>query len=179
MYLNPMPPAESTQAFRSGDTEKMEVGVPGGAHFPLAQGDGTSSSTTRRNPMKPRLILLFTRDRTFDQSVREALLGAEAIVLLAQNVADALQIVCQRGREFDFALLDFDGGCRGMTLLSAVHTCYPQLPILVTTSKNAEHITAVAYANGARACLNKPLPSARLANAITDLQETHAQLAFA
>jgi len=91
--------------------------------------------------MKPRLILLFTPDRTFDQLVRQAFLGTSAIVLIARNVADALQIVCQRGRELDFALLDFDGGCRGMTLLSAVDTCFEQLPILVTTSRDAEHAT--------------------------------------
>jgi DNA-binding NtrC family response regulator len=91
--------------------------------------------------MKPRLILLFTPDRTFDQLVREAFFVTSAIVLIARNVADALQIVCQRGRELDFALLDFDGGCRGMTLLSAIHTCFEQLPVLVTTSRDAEHAT--------------------------------------
>src|ERR1700694_5618408 len=105
----------------------MEVGVHSGAHFQLAKGDGTSSPITWRNPMKPRMILLFTRDRNFARLVREALLGTRAIVLMARSVAEALQIVCQRGRELDVALMDFDGGCRGMTLLSAVHTCYRQL----------------------------------------------------
>ena len=119
--------------------------------------------------MKPRLVLLFTRDRAFDQLVSEALFGAGAIVLIARSVADALQIVCQRGRELAFALMDFDGGCRGMTLLSAVHTCHQQLPVLVTTSEDTEHATAVAYANGARVCLNKPLSAALLANAISEV----------
>jgi CheY-like chemotaxis protein len=119
----------------------MEVGAQSGTHFQLARRGGTPSPITWRNPMKPRLILLFTPDRTFHQLVREAFLGIGAIVFIARNVADALQIVCQRGRELDFALLDLDGGCRGMTLLSAVHTCFEQLPILVTTSKDAEHAT--------------------------------------
>jgi DNA-binding response OmpR family regulator len=126
--------------------------------------------------MKPRLVLLFTRDRAFDQLVCEALFAAGAIVLIARSVADALQIVCQRGRELDFALMDFDGGCRGMTLLSAVHTCHQQLPILVTISEDAEHSTAVAYANGARTCLNKPIPPARIADAISELSRPHQQL---
>ena len=129
--------------------------------------------------MKPRLVLLFTRDRAFDQLVSEALFGTGAIVLIARSVADALQIVCQRGRELDCALMDFDGGCRGMTLLSAVHTCHQQLPILVTTSEDAEHATAVAYANGAQACLNKPRSGALLANAIADINATHHQLVAA
>ena len=123
--------------------------------------------------MKQRMGLLFTRDADFAQSAGEALLGTGAIALIAQDVRDALQIVCQRGRELDFALMDFDGGCRGMTLLSAVHTCHQQLPILVTTSKDTEHATAIAYANGARACFNKPLPAATLANAIADLHAPH------
>jgi len=147
----------------------MEVSVESGAHFQL----------TPRNPMKPSVILLFTRDRSFDQVVTEALSEARAVVLIARSVADALQILCQRGRELDFALLDFDDGCRGMTLLSAVHTCYQHLPILVTTWKDADHVNAIAYANGAKVCFNKPVPAAHLANAIINLQQTRAQLAAA
>jgi len=125
--------------------------------------------------MKQRFGLLFTRDAEFAQSVREALLGTGAIALITQDVRDALQIVCERGRELDFALMDFDDGCHGMALLSAVHTCYQHLPILVTTSKDTEDATSVACANGARACFNKPLHAATLANAIADLHAPHDQ----
>jgi DNA-binding response OmpR family regulator len=128
--------------------------------------------------MKPE-VLLYTRDPNFDGLLGEALSGTGAIVLIARTVADALQIVCQRGRKLDFALMDFGGGCRGMTLLSAVHTCYEQLPILVTTSEDAEHATAVAYANGARSCLTKPRDASMLTAAIADLNATHYQLVAA
>ena len=128
--------------------------------------------------MKPK-VLLYTRDPNFDELLVEALSGTGAIVFIARTVADALQVVCQRGRELDFALMDFDGGCRGMTLLSAVHTCYEQMPILVTTSEDAEHATAVARANGARGSLNKPLHAATLTDAIAELNATHHQLAAA
>jgi DNA-binding NtrC family response regulator len=117
--------------------------------------------------MKPKLVLLYTRDRGFDSLLGAALSGSGAIVLIARTVADALQIICQRGRELAFAVMDFDGGCRGMTVLSAIHTCFEHLPIVVTTSKEAEHVTAVAYANGARTCLDRSVPSAQLANAIS------------
>jgi DNA-binding NtrC family response regulator len=119
--------------------------------------------------MKSPLILLFTRDRNFDQLVHEALFGTKAIVLIARSVADALQIVCQRGRELDCALMDFDDGCRGMTLLSAVHTCYERLPIVVTTSEDAEDASFLAYTNGARTCLEKPLSAEGFAKAIADV----------
>jgi DNA-binding response OmpR family regulator len=121
--------------------------------------------------MTPPIILLFTCDLTFDEMVSEALLQTGAVVLTARNVAHALQLVSQRGRELSLALMDFAEGCRGMTLLSAIHTCYQQLPILVTTSNDASHAKAVAYANGARVCLNKPVSAAQLASTIEDLQQ--------
>jgi len=128
--------------------------------------------------MKPQ-VLLYTRDPNFDGLLGEALSGTGASVLIARTVADALQIVCQCGCDLDFALMDFDGGCRGMTLLSAVHACYERLPILVTTSQDTEHATAVAYANGARGCLTKPRQAAILTAAIADLNGTHHRLAAA
>jgi DNA-binding response OmpR family regulator len=128
--------------------------------------------------MKPQ-VLLYTRDLDFDGLLAEALAGTGTIVLIARTVADALQIVCQRGRELAFALMDFDGGCRGMTLLGAVHSCYEHLPILVTTSEDAEHATAVAFANGARGCFTKPRHAALLNDVIAGLNETPHQLAAA
>ena len=116
--------------------------------------------------MKSPLILLFTRDSDFAQSVRGALFETGATVLIARDVREGLQIVLQRGRELDSALMDFDDGCRGRTLLSAVHNCYEQLPIVVTTSEEAEHAISLAYANGARTCLKKPLSAASFAKAI-------------
>jgi DNA-binding NtrC family response regulator len=124
--------------------------------------------------MKPCLVLLYTHDRNCDRLLSETLSGTGAIVLIARSVGDAVQVVSSRGRELEFAILDFNDGCRGMTLLSAVHTCHQQLPILVTTSENAEHATAVA-----RAYLNKPIPPARIADAISELSRPHQQLVAA
>jgi DNA-binding response OmpR family regulator len=117
--------------------------------------------------MKSPLVLLFTRDGDFAQSVCEAVSGTGTVVLIARDVRDGLQIVCQRGRELDFALMDFDDGSHGMALLSAVHTCYEQLPILVTASEDAEHTSSLAYANGARTYLEKPLSAAGFAKVIS------------
>jgi CheY-like chemotaxis protein len=125
--------------------------------------------------MKAPLILLFTLDGDFAESVREAVAGTGAVVLIAQDVRDGLQIVSRLGRELDFALMDFDNRGHGQALLSALHTCFEQLPILVATSENAEHQNPVAYANGARACLNKPIPPARIADAISHLTQPHHQ----
>src|SRR3982075_643767 len=125
--------------------------------------------------MKSPLILLFTRDGDFAQSVREAVSGTGAVVLIARDVRDGLQIVYQRGRELDFALMDFDDGCRGRTLLSAVHTCYERLPIVVTTSEAGEQASFLAWANGARTCLKKPLSTAGFAKVIAEVTAPNDQ----
>jgi DNA-binding response OmpR family regulator len=119
--------------------------------------------------MKPRLVLLFTRDRSFDRELSQALFGTGTIVLITRSVRDALQVVGRRGCELDLAVVDLDDGSCGMALLSAVHTCYQHLPILVTTSKDEKNANVVAYANGARACLNRPMHANVLANAIANL----------
>ena len=126
--------------------------------------------------MNSRLVLLLTRDRNFERLLAEALLNNGAVVLIARNVGDALQIVCARGREFDFAVIDFDDGCHGMTLLGAINTCRPELPIIVVTSSDADHAAALAYANGAAACLAKPISAAELGIVIRELGEPKLEL---
>jgi DNA-binding NtrC family response regulator len=120
--------------------------------------------------MKERLALLFTFDAEFESIVRQALLGTDTILLIARTVGDALQIACQRGRELDLAIMSFSEDCHGMTLLSAIHGCYEQLPTLVVVEEDSGHASALAYANGACICLSKPVSLRELAKAIADLQ---------
>jgi CheY-like chemotaxis protein len=152
----------------------MEVGARGGAHF---QSVGRQSFTGT-NKMRS-LILLFTQDAGFDQLVTDALLETGASLLITRDVAQALQIVATRGRDLTLALMDFNNGCRGMTLLSAIHTCYQDLPILVTTSNDAHNAKAVAHANGARVCLNKPVSAIELARKAQELQTAQSSLVAA
>src|SRR5881398_1608551 len=129
--------------------------------------------------MKSRLALVYTCDDEFESSVRRTLSGIGTIVLIARTVGDALQIVCQRGRELDLAIMTFGEDCHGMTLLSAIHSCYEQLPTLVVFEKDSGHASALAYANGACVCLSKPVSLVELTNTIAALQPTARQLAVA
>src|SRR5207249_10831234 len=97
--------------------------------------------------MKGWRALLFTSDTEFESVVRQALLGTDTIFLIARTVSDALQIACQRGRELDLAIMTFGEDCHGMTLLSAIHSCYEQLPTLVVVEKDSRHASAIAYAH--------------------------------
>ena len=130
-------------------------------------------------PRLARLVLLYTRDADFENIVRQALWDTGTVLLIARTAEEALQIVCRRKRELDVAIMAFDGDCRGITLLSAVHGCCKELPMLVVVDKESEQARALAYANGARFCMSKPVSAIELANAIADLELATPQLAVA
>ena len=136
-------------------------------------------SRNRDQPMKARWALLYTCDADVESVVRRALFGTDTTLLLARAVGDALEIVCRRGRELDLAIMTFSEDCHGMTLLSAIHGCYEQLPTIVVVEKDSEHASALAYVNGARICLSKPVSLVELSNAIADLQPAARHLTAA
>jgi DNA-binding NtrC family response regulator len=125
------------------------------------------------------MLLLLTRDEELRTVLNQALGDAEIIVLRADNIGDALQIVCQHGRQLSFAVIDFAGGCHGMTLLNALKMCRPNLPLIVTTSDDAYHASMLAYANDVAACLAKPILAAELKIVIQELAEPKLQLGAA
>ena len=129
--------------------------------------------------MKPRLVLLYTRDRKFDRILKEALRGTRALVLIARNLDALRQIVFRRGRELDLAILDFNQGFRGVTVLNALDGCYDKRSTLAASSEDEDCAGALAFAKSARVCLNKPFSSAILAKAIANLCPTQTQLAVA
>lgn len=53
---------------------------------------------------------------------------------VVRNVAEALRVVCERA-PLNLAVIDFDDGCHGMTLLSALNVCQPALPVIAVTSR--------------------------------------------
>jgi DNA-binding NtrC family response regulator len=128
--------------------------------------------------MNAHSVLLLTHDREFEKLLREALRESGAPILIACTVDDALRIVCTRGAELDFAVIDRDD-CHGMTLLSAINACQHELPIVVVTSSDAYHCAALAYANGAAACVAKPITATELGLAIHDLRAPKLEAAVA
>lgn len=128
--------------------------------------------------MTPRLVLLYSRDRNFDRVLKEALLGTRAVVLIARSLDAVGKIVFGRGGELDLAVLDFNRGFRGMTVINALNRCYDELPALAAGSEG-EDGAAFAFAKGARIFLSKPFSSAILAKAITSLSPTWIRLAVA
>jgi DNA-binding NtrC family response regulator len=122
--------------------------------------------------MNVRLVLVVTRDGAFENLLAEALQRNGPAVLFARSVAEALQIACSRIRDLDLAVIDLDHGCRGMTLLSAMNTCRPDLRIVMIASHDRYRRAALAYANGATACLTKPISARELERSIGKADES-------
>jgi DNA-binding NtrC family response regulator len=119
-------------------------------------------------------VVLLTRDRTLEKSLSEAL--HNPVILMARDIDEALQIMAAHSDELSLVVIDFDDGCHGMTLLSAIKNCLEKLPVIVATSSDTYHAAAVAYANGAAACLAKPVTTAELKVVIRQLRQAKLEL---
>jgi DNA-binding NtrC family response regulator len=119
--------------------------------------------------MKTPVTLLLTNDPGLEDSVAQALLKIGGLSHLTSCAGDALQIICTAGQDLDLAVIDFEQGPHGMTLLSAINSCCEHFPVIVITREEGKQVEALAYANGAAACFRKPISSAQLAQAFHEL----------
>jgi DNA-binding NtrC family response regulator len=128
--------------------------------------------------MKTTVMLLLTNDGELEDSVAEALLQLGGVSHLTRDAGDALQTVCGV-HDLDLALIDFEHGPHGMTLLSAISMVREDLPVIVITRHDDKHVEALAYTNGATSCFSKPVSVTQLASAIRELQQLKPDLASA
>jgi two-component system, NarL family, nitrate/nitrite response regulator NarL len=124
--------------------------------------------------MKTTVTLLLTNDGELEDSVAETLLELGGVSHLTHDAGDALETVCAI-HDLDLAVIDFENGPHGMTLLSAISTLREDLPVIVVTGDDGEHVEALAYANGATACFSKQAVATQLANAIRELSKPRAE----
>jgi DNA-binding NtrC family response regulator len=129
--------------------------------------------------VKAPVIVLLTSDPALENVVADALLATGGISHLARNPGDALKIVCGTGRDLHLAVIDFEHGPHGMTLLKAISTCREDFPVIVIMHEDEKHVEALAYANGAAACLPKPISAAQFAEAMKECRRSQHQHAIA
>lgn len=126
--------------------------------------------------MKSDLVLLLTGDLELKQEAAVAAAASGARLMLAGTVDEALEIIDERSRELDLAVIDFDGDTGGMAFLSALSTSPADLPIVALTSTDRDHSTVLAYADGAACCLTKPMNAAELEMVIRVLGKKCAKI---
>ena len=86
--------------------------------------------------------------------------------------------LCELRSKVDLAVIDFQDGSHGMTLLSALNVCQPDLPIVVVTSSDA-YRRCCRPCKRVAACLARPVSAADLRMVIEQLNEPKLQLACA
>jgi two-component system, NtrC family, phosphoglycerate transport system response regulator PgtA len=126
--------------------------------------------------MKRPVILLLTNDNRLEDLVAHALLEIGGVSHLARNPNEALETVCGVPN-LDLAIIDFEHGPHGMMLLRAINTVCRQLPVIVIAREDESHVAAMAYTNGAAACLAKPVSPTQLISAIRQLRRFEPELA--
>ena len=138
----------------------------------------TNSLVDKTWSMKTPIMLLLTNDNELEELVADALSGIGGISHLTRNAGDALEIICGV-HDLDLAIIDFEHGPHGMTLLSAISALREDMPVVVITRDDEEHVEALAYANGATACFSKQAVATQLANAIKELSKARSEQVFA
>lgn len=118
-------------------------------------------------------MLLLTNDNKLEELIAEALSEIGGISHLTRNAGDALETICGVD-DLDLAIIDFEHGPHGMTLLSAISTLREDLPVIVITQDDEKHVEELAYANGATACFPKQAVEMQLANTIRELSKPRA-----
>src|SRR5204862_7271528 len=85
---------------------------------------------------------------------------------LADRPSDVLELVSTSGEDLDLAVIDCEHGPHGLTLVAAINKQREHFPVIVITGPGEKLIEALAYANGASACLSKPVSATQLAEAM-------------
>ena len=115
--------------------------------------------------MKTTVMLLLTNDSELEDAVAEVLLELGGVSHLTHDAGDALETVCGV-HDLDLAVIDFEHGPHGMTLVNAISMLRGDLPIIVIAHDDEKHVEALAYTNGASACFSKPVSTTQLMAAI-------------
>ena len=138
----------------------------------------TNSCVRKYRSMKTPVILMLTNDNGLEDLVADALSEIGGISHLTRDAGEALEIICGVS-DLDLAIIDFEHGPHGMTLLSVISTLRANLPVIVITQDDQKHVEELAYANGATACFPKQAVATQLANAIRELCKPNLEQAFA
>lgn len=127
--------------------------------------------------MKRPVILLLTNDDGLEDLVARALSEIAGISHLTRDAGEALEIICGV-HDLDLAVIDFEHGPHGMTLLNAIGTLREDLPVIVIIRDDEKQVEELAYANGAAACFSKRAVATQLANAIRELTKPRSEQVF-
>jgi len=137
-----------------------------------------NSHVRETGSMKTPVMLLLTNDNELEELVADALSEIGGLSHLTRDAGNALETICGVD-DLDLAIIDFEHGPHGMTLLSVISTLRENLPVIVITQDDEKHVEELAYANGATACFSKQAVPTQLAKSIRELTKQRSEQLFA
>jgi DNA-binding NtrC family response regulator len=137
-----------------------------------------NSLVDKTGSMKTPIMLLLTSDNELEELVADVLSELGGISHLTRDAGHALETVCGV-HDLDLAVIDFEHGPHGMTLLNAISMRRGDLPVIVITHDDEKHVEALAYTNGATACFSKPVSTTQLVAAIREFCGPRVEQALA
>lgn len=138
----------------------------------------TNLFVRKAESMKTPVIFLLTNDNGLEDLVARALSEIGGVSHLTHAAGEALETICSV-HDLDLAIIDFEHGPHGMTLLSAISTLREDLPVIAITRDDEEHVEELAYANGATACFSKQAVATQLVETIRELSKPRPEQVFA
>jgi DNA-binding NtrC family response regulator len=126
--------------------------------------------------MKTPVMVLLTNDHNLEECVAQVLSRTGGIRHRAQSTDDVLDLVTT-GQSLDLALIDFEHGPDGLTLVDAISKRCRGFPVIVITGPSEEDMEALVYANAAAVCLSKPVSATQLAEAMKQCHCSQPHLA--
>jgi DNA-binding NtrC family response regulator len=127
--------------------------------------------------MKTPIVALLTNDPNLEECLAQVLLETRGLSHFADNASDVLELVCTKGQDLDLAVIDCEHGPHGLTLLATINKQRENFPMIVVTGPGEKLIEALAYANGASACLSKPVSATQLSEEMKQCRCSKPQLA--
>lgn len=112
-------------------------------------------------------VLLIDDDTRMLRALERVLADEGADVTATGWAGDAVEVLVDRRQTFDLVITDLRMPfVTGLTVVYAVHTLYPALPVIVLTAFGRAEVKAECLRQGAVALLEKPLDTAELLAAV-------------
>jgi DNA-binding NtrC family response regulator len=112
-------------------------------------------------------ILVIDDDAAMLRAVNKVLSAEGAVVTTASWAGEAMERLTDKTLRFDLVITDLRMPIlSGHTILGAVATALPEVPVIITTAFGSPEIKAECLRKGAAAFLEKPLETQQLLEAI-------------
>lgn len=127
------------------------------------------------NQVRNKSILIVDDDARMLRALDKVLTSEGALVTSTAWAGDAIEVLTARQKPIDLVITDLRMPfVTGLTVVYAIHTVFPGLPVIVLTAFGSPEVRAECLRQGAAAFLEKPLDTAQLLEVVGHVFATHS-----